>query len=570
MLRSTIAVLVGLVAVPTAFPQVVIVPPGPQIGSSNPITATAPVAHPPGTPCTVPLFSEYEFANFNYQTFNYTPPANCPGPWAKVVFSADFTVTAGTQYDRTAAFYIAHANVYYGTTAEPSTMLSPSWHVENDVTDLSSLLTSPQSGEADLGNFVGTSGGVNYNGIIYANAALEFYPVAPGQAPPQTPDLVIPMPDAPGGAATLGSTTSQLSQSVTLPLNTERVFLDVIAQSQSNDEFWYTCVPNDVAAELGSCGNTAFRETEVSIDGQPAGVAPVYPWIYTGGIDPFLWQPIVGVQTVDFNPFRVDLTPFAGLLADGQPHTVAISVFNADNYFLATANLLVELDHNATQVTGSLVENTLAAAPSPVVKENLQTGASGNLSGTVEVAAGRAYEISGYVDTSHGRVTTTIGAHVDFSNRQQFLVSSAVYEQNITQSTHVDTTTTVNGAGTSSTVHTEYSYPFTLQYGETAGADGGFSQKTTVDQRYLSATSRQEGGSAATSSRTTSQVSATDTLAINSSGNLAGHGDQSSSAQYVQSSASGHCFARKLGATAGVLTSASTTLRCSSDGAPNR
>ncbi len=50
--------------------------------------------------------------------------------------------------------------------------------------------------------------------------------------------------------------------------NTERVYLDVIAQSQSNDEFWYTCVPNDVASELESCGNTGFRETEISIDGR--------------------------------------------------------------------------------------------------------------------------------------------------------------------------------------------------------------------------------------------------------------------------------------------------------------
>jgi len=65
----------------------------------------------------------------------------------------------------------------------------------------------------------------------------------------------------------------------------ERVYLDIIAQSQSNDEFWYFCVPNDETSNLESCGNTAFRETEVVIDGQPAGVAPVYPWIYTGGID---------------------------------------------------------------------------------------------------------------------------------------------------------------------------------------------------------------------------------------------------------------------------------------------
>ena len=37
------------------------------------------------------------------------------------------------------------------------------------------------------------------------------------------------------------------------------------------------CVPNDVASELESCGNTGFRETEISIDGIPAGFAPVYP-----------------------------------------------------------------------------------------------------------------------------------------------------------------------------------------------------------------------------------------------------------------------------------------------------
>lgn len=86
----------------------------------------------------------------------------------------------------------------------------------------------------------------------------------------------------------------------------------MITQSQIGDEFWYTCVPNDVATELESCGGTAFREAEVSIDGTPAGVAPVYPWIYTGGVDPFFWEPIPGVQTLNFIPYRVDLTPFAG------------------------------------------------------------------------------------------------------------------------------------------------------------------------------------------------------------------------------------------------------------------
>src|SRR5678816_2632343 len=124
------------------------------------------------------------------------------------------------------------------------------------------------------------------------------------------------------------------------PTNIERAVLDVYAQSQAGDEFWYTCVPDELTGPLQSCGATAFREAEITVDGRPAGVAPIYPWIFTGGIDPNLWKPIPSVQTLNFTPFRVDLTPFAGALSDGQPHEIAVSVFNADNFFATTASLL--------------------------------------------------------------------------------------------------------------------------------------------------------------------------------------------------------------------------------------
>ncbi len=110
------------------------------------------------------------------------------------MFTADFTVTEGRQFDRTAAFYSGHANIYYGTTEEPSSTVSPSWHVERDVTDLSALFKTAQTGEADLGNFVGTSGGVAYTGLIYANAALEFYPAARFESTPVVPDVVVRCP----------------------------------------------------------------------------------------------------------------------------------------------------------------------------------------------------------------------------------------------------------------------------------------------------------------------------------------------------------------------------------------
>ena len=73
----------------TVCAQVVIVPTTPQIGSSNPITAEPPVPRPPTKPCVVQLFQNLAFADFTLKSFTYTPPSACPGPWAKVVFTAD-------------------------------------------------------------------------------------------------------------------------------------------------------------------------------------------------------------------------------------------------------------------------------------------------------------------------------------------------------------------------------------------------------------------------------------------------------------------------------------------------
>jgi len=541
-----------------ALAQVVVVPPAPQIGSSNPITAEPPVQRPHTHPCVVQLFDNLAFADFTPKVFNYTPPSACLGPWAKVVFTADFTVTAGRQFDRTAAFYLGHANIYYGTTAEPRSALSPSWHVEHDVTDLAAIFESAQTGEANIGNFVGVSGGVTYNGIIYANAALEFYPPGDDDHSPVTPDIVVPVNGPGGDAGTLNTTSDQITQALNLPTNVERVYLDVIAQSQIGDEFWYFCVPNDEAANLLSCGNTAFRETEVSIDGQPAGVAPISPWIYTGGIDPYLWEPIPGVQTLDFRPYRVDLTPFAGLLSDGNTHTVAVSVYNANGYFLATANLLVYEDHGATAVTGAVTRNTLRAAPSPTVTEDITLGANSTYTGTETVSSNRRFEISGYVNTSHGRVETTVDQTVDFLSTQKFNVDPATFSpdiQNAQQSSTVDLRTTTRGGPNAGVVEQHFSYPLTIDYSFLINADGSQTQTVTSDQQFLVREVSNTGRGPAVVSNESNEVHATDTLNWNASGTFLGPTGSKTTQTYRLQSPDGYCWDRTLTAEAQKLSS---------------
>lgn len=561
------AALAALTIASTSFlhAQVVTVPDTPQVGSANPMTAAPLVPRPNTTPCVVQLFQNLAFDNFTPATFSYTPPSNCPGPWAKVVFTADFTVQSGNQFDRTAAFYIGHSNIYYGTTSEPTATLSPSWHVERDVTDLSAVFKSVQTGEANLGNFVGTSGGVLYNSIIFANAALEFYPASFRDPAPRVPDMVIPVNGTGGDAGTLNTSADQITQTLNLPTNVEKVYLDVLAQNQSDDEFFYFCVPNDQTANLDSCGNTPFRETEISIDGTPAGIAPAYPWIFTGGIDPNLWAPIPGVQAHDLEPFRVDLTPFAGLLSDGNTHTVAVSEFNADSYFLATANLLVYIDHGSQQVTGGVTTNTLTAAPTPVVKENISFNSAANAyTGSIFVGANRNFTISGYVNTSHGRVDTTVQQTMNYVNTQQFDVvnpsNPTTDLQNIEQSTTLDSETTTHAGPFESKSEQHFTYPLTIDFDYVANPDGSLSQTTKVNQQYLLNTTDHQNGSAVYTSSLNNHVQSQDTEALSATGVFTTN--PSSSQTYTFQNSQGNCYSRTLTSSMNVLTGVTNGQGC--------
>lgn len=504
------------------------------IGSSNTVTADPTIPRPPTTPCLVQLLNNAEFDNFNPVPFSFTPPADCPGPWAKVVFTADINVTAGVQFDRTANFWLGPTNIYFGTTAEPSPTLAPSWHVESDLTDYSSIFTTAQQGAADIGNLVNSQ----YTGIIFASSTLEFYPLSPGQIPPVTANQVYALSAGPtGGTVALNSTSSTLSGTFSLPTNIQNAYLDVYSQSQSNDEFWYTCVPNDVSGELFSCGNTGFRETEITIDGTPAGVAPVYPWVFTGGIDPFLWFPLPGVQTLNFTPYRVDLTPFASILSNGQQHTVSLSVYNADSYFSATASLLVYLDSASTNVTGALTKNTLTAAPHPVVTENLKVG--NTITGTVKVVSNRNFTLSGYVNTSHGKVTTTINQAIGFANSQTFNITSTVFVQDITQTSNVNSITTVATPGQPNVINTrKLQFPITMDISQVVQPNGDINQTTKSWQTYGSQSTTTQNSVQTYLNLFTNAVSSQDTVTFNSS-QVLGNSNQASSQLYSNSDSNG-------------------------------
>ncbi|GAB2964379.1 hypothetical protein GCM10027075_74930 [Streptomyces heilongjiangensis] len=103
-------------------------------------------------------------------------------------------------------------------------------------------------------------------------------------------------------------------------------------------------------------------------------------------------------------PIRYDLTPFAGLLGDGRPHRVegsVVGVPEGQSGWSTPVNVLVRQDGKSAHVTGALTEVRAGdlATPStrtPATEHRLDTEGSHRLT------------VAGFVDTSHGRVTTTV------------------------------------------------------------------------------------------------------------------------------------------------------------------
>ncbi len=541
-------------------------PPQPAVGSSNVATADLRVSHPDTQPCVVPLFQNQSFTNFTPKPIDYTPPSNCPAPWAKVVFVGDFSVTPGRQFDRTAYLFLGNANIFYGTTPEPSSTLGPSWEVQRDVTDLSSFLESPQTGTMNIGNVVNST----YTGIIKGSGSLYFYPYPHRhhgheehhRHSQDIPSLVIPL-NSGNGPALLHSGSDLLSKTLTFPTNMTHLYLDVIAQSQSGDEFWYTCVPDDLAGELESCGGTGFRQVEVFIDGSLAGLAPVSPWIYTGGVDPFLWTPIPGVQTLNFKPYRVNLTPFAGALDDGAQHTVGIAVYNANNYFLVSAKLLAFQDPRVKQFSGAVLEDNVPA-PNPTTSNSIQT-ADGNVTGTFGIASNPRITTSGYILTPRGMVTTTVTQKFDFSNNQTFDITSSLFEQNIAVTNSVNTLTTrFGGDGDAHISVAHWSFPLSMDITLQFNADG-VSQTTQSEQRFENVESSNPYFLGAHRRGLLNDIKTVDTLNFSPSFNFLGHSNASSSQHYeYETGARGHplCYNRTNTSASNAITSSQDSNTC--------
>ncbi|GAA1990118.1 hypothetical protein GCM10009817_35140 [Terrabacter lapilli] len=426
----------------------------------DPRTPEAPVTVPGTRHCTVRVVDD-AFADFDVHTSSFTPPAGCAGPWSKVVMRLTGSV-AGRQFDRLGHLDVGGVRMLTLSTPEPSAD-GIRWHVEKDVTELAPLLAEPQQVQMSIGNVVNET----YTGVIHVTVDLDFYTTGRGAPAAPTSDEVLPLTSATrqGG---------DLVGALTVPRNSTRLLADVFATGSGGgcEEFWDTSAP---ASTGYSCPDgLPYREVDVRIDGQLAGVAAPYPVVYTGGwSNPFLWYTIPSPKAFDIPALGYDLTPYLGRLNDGRAHEVRLSVVGlpaGQGGWTLAPRFRVWRDQGRDVVTGT---TGATSGGEPAVTSTVS--GTGDQAGRVDLDATRRFEVTGTLVTSRGPVTTTVSRELVNTSRHTWTDAEA--DDRLTASwTDTQTVATRHGNGTPTVERTAHRWDKDglLGFHPRAGTDGAY------------------------------------------------------------------------------------------------
>ncbi|KAF3791824.1 Peptide-N4-(N-acetyl-beta-glucosaminyl)asparagine amidase A [Nymphaea thermarum] len=386
---------------------------------------TRPIQTPKEPPCSS-LVLQHDFG-YTYGlppvTVPYTPPTHCSSlDWSMVVLEWS-AACKGTQYDRIFGVWLSGVEILRSCTAEPRAS-GIYWKVEKDITRFSSLLKQNQTLSVYLGNLITSV----YTGVYHVNLTFHFYPKQDGgkgmglASKLDSPaDLILPISRTPplndGYWFLIENSTDVEQKQFSLPRNVYRAVLELYVSFHSDDEFWYANPPNEYVEAnnlTDTPGNGAFREVVVRLDERVVGAVCPFTVIYTGGINPLLWRPITGIGSFDLPSYDIEITPFLGEILDKKNHTIKFSVTDALDVWYVDANLHLWLDGRKKKTKGKLM--MYDAPPSQV---NVLSKFKG-LDGVFNTSGHRHISATGWVKSSHGKVTTHTVQRFGYRNWMKF------------------------------------------------------------------------------------------------------------------------------------------------------
>jgi hypothetical protein len=421
-------------------------------------------------------------------TGNYTPPA-CQ--FNRVVMN--FTVTSrGRQFDRLALMYFGDTEVWRTSTAEP-TQSGIEWTYMKDMSEYLYFWKEPQKIIFDLGNLIDST----YTGLFNTTLTATFF-IGPDVVDPAS--LIIPIS---ARKSTLDSASVFLlpadtaSNTITFPRNANRAVFSVSACGQATEEFWWSNVLQSgvdsfLPADGVLYGFSPWREVQVLVDGHIAGVHWPFPIIFTGGVVPGLWRPIVGIDAFDLREHEIDITPWLPVLSDGEQHTFEIKVAGIDdnggtagivtetvgNFWYVTGKIFVWLDDPSSITTGTTPTSTLPR-PSIILSQSYTQNTTGvNQTLDYKTSVTRSLSISSIVKTQKGLSPVTWTQSLSYTNLGIY-TNQGYTQWNSLTTTGIDASTTGP-----SPYSTTYKYPLTANttfWADPSGS-GNFSLTAAIDR----------------------------------------------------------------------------------------
>ncbi|KAH7107789.1 peptide N-acetyl-beta-D-glucosaminyl asparaginase amidase A-domain-containing protein [Auriculariales sp. MPI-PUGE-AT-0066] len=439
------------------------------------------VVQPPAVPknvktCTHELFvRNYANSYYDPEIVDYVPYEDCgtPGSWSAITLNWT-TTSNGTQYDRLAAVTIGNTEIWRTSTPEPTRVGGIIWTYIKDVSVYSPLFAKPNRIIVDLNNVIDTSIGID--GEYLVTLSITLYSSSLLNPAAKTADLILPLSNYSPDQANYVSIPPALNTTLTFPRNAVKAFVELFASGNSQDEeFWYVNTPNAYISSLPdgtTSPNGPYREVRLLVDGQLAGTA--LPWAvwFTGAYNPLIWRPIPGTGALDQPRYYVDITPFLGILTDGQPHVLTIDVISAEdshetnqNWYVS-GNVQILLDKTSKPTTGRITKYQVDPYPTSKV-----TGiVSNNGDVNVTLTASRRLTIEAEITAGSGAKTLVHWSQsLDFINQQSFL--EGTYTQLMKQKSSGASISLHNGLPVVSDI---FSYPIAVDawlYKDDSGYD---------------------------------------------------------------------------------------------------
>lgn len=179
---------------------------------------------------------------------------------------------------------LSDTEIWRTSTAEPTAAGIVFTYIK-DVSNYLILWKQPQKIIFDLGNIVNDI----YTGPFNTTLTATFFS-APTLDKPA--DVVLPLSakrSAMNQSSAWNVPEANAIGSITIPQNTKKAIFSLAAVGQADEEFWWS---NALSSDTKTFANNTlfgfspFREVQLLIDGNLAGVAWPFPVIFTGGVVP--------------------------------------------------------------------------------------------------------------------------------------------------------------------------------------------------------------------------------------------------------------------------------------------